>query len=354
MVSLLNIYLHMNKILCALLCLATLILGAPRAFAGEPIRLFEWAPEGQTAAPLIIPVKAGETPEQAAQRYLSNLEKNTDMMELFQGHAPELRIENFKPFIADRETSSLLLANQAKDYGMNSGRINNVIRLLSHQETPLKAFILPVSWDLGLSQEEARSALRQISDRFSMLTPLGGDDVANELYKSENYHSRNTNRTRDLSESKVINFYVREKKGFLFSFCRGTQLTSVTLGYKLIQDLPIQVGPEMQHSDSWHEIEVKKTSNNVLGQVLTTGSATIRVNSFHHQSVIFHPGGPLEVAAVAPDGVIEALELKDGHGLLTQFHPELMENDLGLKIIRAAITQKNKVMVRSCSKVFQL
>jgi putative glutamine amidotransferase len=47
-----------------------------------------------------------------------------------------------------------------------------------------------------------------------------------------------------------------------------------------------------------------------------------------------------------------ATELKNGRGLLLQFHPELMGNELGALIIKKALHQKNKVLAPFCGRVF--
>jgi len=38
--------------------------------------------------------------------------------------------------------------------------------------------------------------------------------------------------------------------------------------------------------------------------------------------------------------------------LLLQFHPELMDNSLGYLILSKAVTAKNAIVARSCSRIF--
>ncbi|UYL08026.1 gamma-glutamyl-gamma-aminobutyrate hydrolase family protein [Bdellovibrio sp. SKB1291214] len=329
--------------------LSTMILTTV-AHAAAEVTLYQWLPSGQMAAPFILPVKAGEKPEAAAERYLSNLEKHPDLMELFQGKRPDMRIENLTPLDADRDNRTLLIANLPKDYGMNSQRVNSFKRIFA--QAGQVSYILPINANLGLTLAETRSLFDKISINFSMMVAMGGDDVDPAFYKKENLHARNTVPTRDQFEIALIKNYVASEKGFFMGVCRGSQIASVALGYTLLQDVPVQVGPELPHADDWHDIKVKKTTHGILASLLSEGSSTLTVNSLHHQAVKFKAGGPLELAATAADGVTEATEFKNGRGILLQFHPELMDNDLGNKILWRIVQQKAKVAPSSCSKVF--
>ncbi|WP_413293803.1 gamma-glutamyl-gamma-aminobutyrate hydrolase family protein [Bdellovibrio sp. HCB185ZH] len=331
----------------ALLCT---VIYTSTAYAGGEVTLYQWLPTGHFAAPFILPVKAGETPEAAAERYLSNLEKHPDLMELFQGQRPQMAARNFTRLDNEREKRALLIANLPKDYGMNSQRVNSFKRIF--KEGGHISYILPINANLGLTLDETRSLFTKISESFPMMVAMGGDDVDPAQYKKENLHARNLIPTRDQFEVSLIKNYVASEKGFFMGVCRGSQIASVALGYKLVQDVPVQVGPELPHGNDWHDIELKKTTHGILSALLPEGSNKLTVNSLHHQAVQFKPGGPLELAATAADGVTEATEFKNGRGILLQFHPELMDNELGSKILWRILQQKSKVMPASCSKVF--
>ncbi len=59
------------------------------------------------------------------------------------------------------------------------------------------------------------------------------------------------------------------------------------------------------------------------------------MNSRHHQSVKV-PGAGLKVAAVAPDGVVEAIEHEDKKFVLgLQWHPEQNADKFSRKIMEA-------------------
>lgn len=112
----------------------------------------------------------------------------------------------------------------------------------------------------------------------------------------------------------------------ILGICRGAQVLNVAFGGKLIQHLPERddgshddVG---RAADEVHEVTVVPGS--LLHGVL--GSAALRVNTIHHQSIDpAHVGSGLTVVGVADDGVVEAVESVDAEPVLgVQWHPELM------------------------------
>lgn len=348
----------LKSILCnlkAFTCLTFLLLtpffapAADFALAPEALRLYQWNP-GNTLAPLILPVRTSEAPQDAAQRYLRELSKNADLMELFLGRTPDLSLQGFKPLSAeDREQRALLIANLPKDLTLNSERVQNFKNIFS--EAKHQSYILLPAADLGLSRGEIKELHQQIAFKFPLLVALGGEDVTPAAYGAEDFHARNTVPRRDQFELDLIRSYVKHEKGFLFGVCRGSQISAVALGYRLIQDLPFHKGTQVEHGNSWHPIKVLNTKNNLLKSI-AGGRNQLTVNSLHHQAVQYHAGGPLEVAARSQDGTVEATELKNGRGLLLQYHPELMGNALGTHIIHSVLRYKNKVAPLMCNKIF--
>lgn len=104
----------------------------------------------------------------------------------------------------------------------------------------------------------------------------------------------------------------------LFTICRGTQLLNVVLGGTLVQDLGegihrMPVSPMVTH-------DVLVRGDTRLAGILGVGARAIR--SGHHQAVD-RLGDGLVVSAVAPDGVVEAVELPgDAWVVGVQWHPE--------------------------------
>lgn len=343
--------LYLREIMKYTLLIYFSLLISVAARANNTVHLFEWNP-GTTLAPLILPVRSSETPEQAAKRYLQELNRNPELLELFEGRLPDIPLRGFKPLDqSTREKRALMIANLPKDYSQKSQRIVNFKKIFT--KAGHSSYILPINANLGLTQNETRELFGQISEKFPFMIAMGGDDVDPQLYKKENFHSRNITPARDQFEISLIKAYVSREKGFLLGICRGSQIASVALGYKLIQDVPFHIGSQVQHGNDWHDIELRETENNIL-KALADPHGKLFVNSLHHQSVIFKDGGPLQIAARSHDGVTEATEFKNGRGLLLQFHPEFMNNDLGSKILWKVVQQKNRVMPQRCSRVFSL
>jgi putative glutamine amidotransferase len=117
----------------------------------------------------------------------------------------------------------------------------------------------------------------------------------------------------------------------LLGICRGIQVLNVALGGSLYQDLPAQGYQTLQHYQK-SEAPVLAHSVEQVGQSPLEGlfEERFRVNSYHHQAIKdLAPG--LRSVAVAPDGVIEAVQL-EGHPFFigVQWHPELLPEQWGI------------------------
>ena len=121
-----------------------------------------------------------------------------------------------------------------------------------------------------------------------------------------------------------------EKDMPVFGICRGVQVINTVAGGTLYQDIPSQISNEINHrpglpndDDTAHEINF--VSGTVMAEYLDR--ATFGVNSFHHQSVKAAAPG-FEVAAIAPDGVVEAICHKEKRFVWgVQWHPERFSCD---------------------------
>lgn len=109
--------------------------------------------------------------------------------------------------------------------------------------------------------------------------------------------------------------------------CLGEQVLNIALGGSLFQDIPTQIKTELTHSmpietveSRWKIAHTVRTAEGSLIRRLS-GKETIEVNSFHHQA-IKQLGKDLTATAWAPDGIVEAVEHKNGKVLAVQWHPE--------------------------------
>ena len=119
----------------------------------------------------------------------------------------------------------------------------------------------------------------------------------------------------------------------MLGICRGIQVMAAALEGKVYQDIYVQgEGAKIKHSQDMprhcasHTITFKEGS---LLQGIFGNKQTLPVNSFHHQAVS-DPGPHLQVSALSPDGIIEAVESSEHKALLgVQWHPEcfILNND---------------------------
>ncbi len=119
--------------------------------------------------------------------------------------------------------------------------------------------------------------------------------------------------------------------------CGGMQLLAVELGGTLWQDIREQVPGASDHEQKIDPRQPGHSARIVSGTQLAriVGADIVQVNSTHHQAV--RDAGPAVVSAVAPDGVIEAIELPDRFAVGVQWHPELMAGAEHRALYRALV-----------------
>ncbi|GAE29443.1 gamma-glutamyl-gamma-aminobutyrate hydrolase family protein [Halalkalibacter hemicellulosilyticus] len=156
----------------------------------------------------------------------------------------------------------------------------------------------------------------------------GGEDI--DPYSFHAHPSpevKETSPKRDETEIGLIRYALEMNKPIL-GLCRGMTMLNVALGGTVIQDIKSQHENAINHdqqtvrSEPTHIIEIDEKSR--LFQIV--GSKSYRVNSMHHQA-IDKLASDLKVVAVAPDGMIEAVEGMSEEAPLiigVQWHPEEM------------------------------
>ena len=154
----------------------------------------------------------------------------------------------------------------------------------------------------------------------------GGDDVTPLLFGEELMTDRGHTDFR--TDQFHISFmrYTLSLKLPILAVCRGMQILNIALGGNIYQDLSLRWPASLNHmqlsadrSDPCHKLTVLEDS--ILSNILNRNEY---VNSFHHQC-IRDLGRELKTAAVASDGIIEAIE-SDSHTFVigVQWHPECM------------------------------
>ena len=168
----------------------------------------------------------------------------------------------------------------------------------------------------------------------------GGADI-NPLWQNEQPSPQlhNINSYRDEAEL-LITRLAYNRCVPIFGICRGMQTLVTALGGHVCQDINSLEGvlkhsQDADHSEPTHKVELE------MGSMIETymEDCSLYVNSFHHQA-IDNPGPHLQVSAVAPDGIIEAVEsMKEQKPVFAvQWHPEWMGDD-GLPLFRWLVAE---------------
>lgn len=171
------------------------------------------------------------------------------------------------------------------------------------------------------------SARRRLLDRVDGLLLTGsGPDLPPSLYgERQRYKFPLVSERRANFELEMV-LQARKRDLPLLGICGGMQTINVACGGSLYQDLPAQVPDALDHRQKSKAIyvahSVTVTPKSLLDQVIA--KKTLMVNSSHHQSVkTVAPS--LRASAVAPDGIIEAIESPRHRFLLAiQWHPEFL------------------------------
>ena len=178
---------------------------------------------------------------------------------------------------------------------------------------------------LLLPKVEKEDVIMGQLEHIDALFLTGGSDIDPSTY-DENPHPKleKVEAGRDKYELELIHLAM-EKNIPILGVCRGSQLLNSVAGGTMYQDLDSEYDDTLiQHRQPSardflnHKIEVMEGTK--LHDIV--GTTEMSVNSFHHQAN--HEIGPsFEVSAVAPDGVIEAIESKEHDFVMgLQFHPE--------------------------------
>jgi putative glutamine amidotransferase len=215
-----------------------------------------------------------------------------------------------------------------------------VIRVVLSWSNPAKAekyreaLAAAAAGQLALLDADARSAspgeAAAALDAADALLLTGGPDVAPARYGEQEDPAAGVESlpARDALEWSLLGA-ARRRRLPVLGICRGHQAIHAFLGGSLWQDVGDLSPTSRRLHDpdrgdrrrTAHEIAVAAGSSPLRD--LLAAHAPMAVNSLHHQAVR-RPGEGMEIAAVAPDGVIEASAHADPSWWVwtVQWHPE--------------------------------
>ncbi len=171
----------------------------------------------------------------------------------------------------------------------------------------------------------------------------GGADIDPTRYGQTPHPTTGTPQpTRDTAEFALVEAATALDLPLL-AVCRGMQVLNVARGGTLHQHTPEVVGttdhqPEVARFGT---TELAVRAGTVLAGIL---GASVQAHCHHHQS-LDRIGEGLVVAATAPDGTVEAVELPGARFVLgVQSHPEQNADDVRLfaALVRAACQRRGE------------
>ena len=162
-------------------------------------------------------------------------------------------------------------------------------------------------------------------DGVAGLVLTGGEDVGPEHFGQTPHPAMGTAHSGRDEYELALTHAAAERRLPTLAICRGAQVVNVALGGTLIQDIP-----SLKPSAETHDLSARR-SERVHALSIEAGTSlasimrdtSISVNSSHHQAVdAVAPS--LRVSATSPDGIVEALEPKEGDWwmIAVQWHPE--------------------------------
>ncbi len=193
---------------------------------------------------------------------------------------------------------------------------------------------------LPVALAHAPEAVEAYLDRLDgLLVTGGGFDVDPSLFGDASRHRTVTTKDRRTEFELAITRAALARDMPVLGICGGQQLLNVALGGTLIQHIPDAVAHALAHEQanprdqSGHSVRI--APDTLLHRI--TGSEELAVNSAHHQAVR-DPSPGAVVDAIAPDGVIEGIEVPGYRFCLgVQWHPEFLISDGDRRIFAAFV-----------------
>ncbi len=222
--------------------------------------------------------------------------------------------------------------NTASGIPQYSIGVNYVLSLIKAGACPL---MIPSNMPL--------EALQELIPHLDGVLFTGGGDIHPSYYGGKEHPLvSDIEPERDLLEAHLLKEAMQVHLPIL-GICRGFQVINVYLGGSLFEDIQAQSSQYLKHNyfPGWprnylaHQVSLLPGSS--LAEIL--GGSLISVNSLHHQG-IDQLSDRLEALGSAPDGILEAYQIRDyPYGLAVQWHPEWLQEDAGMRALFRSFVQ---------------
>lgn len=220
----------------------------------------------------------------------------------------------------------------------------------------------------------------------ALIFPGNKRDIHPNLYGEDYIHPQTKRRlpvspfnARQATEIRMVEYALKRQDIPVLGICGGMQLINAVLGGSLVQHLPDDKRTDNSERKNYHyddnlknfskemlkdyednfELilkgekenifkgthEMKVIENSLLAEIYKKSNSDINLEnikelSIHHQGCFEENlSNQLKIAAIAPDGVIEAAQHKTYPKmfLLTQFHPECDASGIAIKLVEELI-----------------
>lgn len=179
--------------------------------------------------------------------------------------------------------------------------------------------------------------VQQLRSLLDGIVLMGGSDCDPALYGEEAHDTVKLMDRRRQENDVALARLGRESGIPTLGICLGLQVMNVAAGGTLIQDINSHSNTDICHESApedrvRHVVEVRESTR--LASII--GAGTHDVNSSHHQAVK-KPGRGLQITALAPDGIVEAMEDPEHPFYVgVQWHPEDMAGESSAELLFAA------------------
>lgn len=221
--------------------------------------------------------------------------------------------------------------------------LSNKMPLIGSPETYINSILnaggIPILLPIPLSGNRLADVVKGLDG----ILFTGGGDIDPDIYRGENHPSvYDVQKDRDTFEISLVDHALFRRMPF-FGICRGIQIINVATGGTLYTDINSKVAKALPHNSfaehpaDFRAHPVRVIAGTKLASIVKTDR--LEVNSMHHQG-IDQPSSTLTVSAVAPDGIVEAVEIKDHpFGMGVQWHPEALGKDVPSQLLFKAFIQ---------------